>query len=289
MNAEQSSPLALFARTQGSGTPVVCLHSSTGSHAQWRGLVEALTGHCRSIAVDLHGHGRSPVWPAGQANSLQVDAHGVSALMQAAIEGGAPGGMHLVGHSYGAAVALQIALCYPRWVRSLTLYEPVAFGVIRSMAPADDALGEIEDIAHSVETMVRAGELEGAARIFVGYWGGACAWEAMGPSQRAAVLGRIATVPRHFEALFRATWGPRLLSGLTMPTLLLQGTNTRAPARRVAELLGEALPHLHRIELAGAGHLGPMTHEPDVTALIVEHLGSSGLAQPAHRGQPAFA
>lgn len=282
MNIEPTPHSPLFSRTQGSGPTVVCLHSSSGSHAQWRGLTDALAGRCQTIAPDLFGHGRSPEWPMGYANTLHVDAHGVSALMRAAAGSLATRGIHLVGHSYGGAVAMQIALHHPRWVRSLTLYEPVPFGVMRAMAPADAALGEIEDIAHSVEAMVNRNELEGAARIFVGYWGGPSAWEALGPAQRAAVAARIATVPRHFDALFRANWNPRVLGSLNMPILLMRGSKSRLPARRVAELLGHALPHLQRVEVAGAGHLGPMTHEREVTARMLAFLeANAGLPQAA--------
>lgn len=290
MNITLTPRSPLFSRTQGSGSVLVCLHSSSGSHAQWRGLTDALGGRCQTISPDLFGHGRSPDWPMGYANTLHVDAHGVSALMRAAASSLATRGIHLVGHSYGGAVAMQIALHHPRWVRSLTLYEPVPFGVMRSMAPADAALGEIEDIAHSVEAMVHRNELEGAARIFVGYWGGASAWEALGPAQRTAVAARIATVPRHFDALLRANWNPRVLSCLNMPILLIRGSNSRLPARRVSELLGHALPHIQRLEVAGAGHLGPMTHEPEVSARMLAFLeANAGLPQAAQTSEPALA
>lgn len=278
--SHQSRP-PLFVRGQGAGDAVVCLHSSTGSHAQWRTLADALAGRCATIAPDLHGHGRSPAWPAQVPSTLHVDAHGASGCWPAADDGSAPRGVHLVGHSYGGAVALQIALCQPRRVRSLTLYEPVPFGVLRGCAKGDPAFGEIEDIARSVAALLRGGDPEGAARTFVNFWGGAASWEAMGATQRAAVLARIGTVPRHFAALFRATWSRRLLACLTMPVLLIQGANTRAPARRVAEWLADALPQARRVEIADAGHLGPMTHAPRVAAAIVRHLEANGLREPA--------
>ncbi|CAN5415706.1 alpha/beta hydrolase [soil metagenome] len=274
----RANPSALFARSRGHGDVVVCLHSSTGSHAQWRGLADVLAWQGQVITPDLHGHGRSPGWPHDRANTLQVDARGVvNALNDCREPGGSPG-LHLVGHSYGGAVALQIALDHPRLVKSLTLYEPVAFGMLWMMGACEPELDEIEDIADSVAALVRIGELEGAARIFVGYWGGPLAWEAMAPAQRAAVIARVPTVPRHFDALFRATWSARSLESLTMPVLLMHGSQTRAPARSVVELLGEALPHASRIEFAGAGHLGPMTHATPVDAAIAAHLGANGLA-----------
>jgi pimeloyl-ACP methyl ester carboxylesterase len=193
--------------------------------------------------------------------------------------GPAPEGIHLVAHAYGAAVALQIALMQPLWVRSLTMYEPVAFGVIHAMSPGDDTLAEIEATAKTVTIAVDAGDLDGASRRFIDYWSGTGVWDAMAAPQRDMVRARIATVPRHFEALFAARWAARPLGSLMMPTLLMHGEQTRAPARRVAELIGEAgVPRLRRREMADAGHLGPVTHEAQVNAAIVDHLQAQAAA-----------
>jgi pimeloyl-ACP methyl ester carboxylesterase len=270
-------PAQLFLRAQGYGATVVCLHSSTASHGQWRGLVGQLADHWQTMAIDLHGHGRSPGWPAIMPNTLDVEALAVIDAVRHA--GPAPEGVHLVAHSYGAAVALQVALMQPLWVRSLTLYEPVAFGVHHAMSPGDAALTEIEATARTVAIAVEAGDLEGASRKFVDYWGGAGSWDAMGAPQREAVRARIATIPRHFEALFAARWAARPLGSLTMPTLLMHGSQTRTPARRVADLIAAAdLPRLRRHEVANAGHLGPMTHETQVNAAIIDHLQAQAAA-----------
>ncbi|HEX5685755.1 MAG TPA: alpha/beta fold hydrolase [Ideonella sp.] len=270
-------PAQLFLRAQGHGATVVCLHASTGSNAQWRGLVGQLADHWQTMSVDLHGHGRSPGWPAIMPNTLEVEAVAViDAVRQA---GPAPEGVHLVAHSYGAAVALQIALMQPLWVRSLTLYEPVAFGVIHAMAPGDASLAEIEATAKTVAIAVEAGDLEGAARRFIDYWSGAGTWDAMDAPQREAVRDRAITLPRHFEALLNARWAARPLGSLTMPTLLMHGGQTRMPARRVADLVAEAgLPRLRRHQFEAAGHLGPMTHEAAVNAAIVDHLQAQAAA-----------
>ncbi len=287
MNTLQDASIPpLFTHQQGQGdTTVVCLHSSTGSHMQWRGLGAALAGRCQMLAPDLHGHGQSPAWPKQLVNSLQVDALGVATLLgpQGAdtCKNALERGVHLVGHSYGAAVALQMAINHPQAVRSLTLYEPVAFGVLRAMAPHDEALGEIEDIAHSVAALVKVRDLEGAARVFVRYWGGAAAWDALDGGQRANVVASMPAVPRHFEALFAAEWGLSTLCRLAMPVLLIQGAHTRAPAQAVCELLRKSLPHVGRVKIAGAGHLGPLTHEAETTALMTAHLGlNASLMQP---------
>jgi len=265
---QDGSLFALQRHDQASGATVVCLHSSTGSHAQWRALSDTLASRWPVLSPDLHGHGRSPAWPARSRSSLHVDAAAVVRRCGPRLSNG----VHLIGHSYGGAVALQIALRHPQWVRSLTLYEPVVFGLLARMAPRDAALHEIRGVADAVAASVTRGDLDEASRCFIDYWAGAGTWAAMLPAQQAAVRARIATVVRHFDALFAAAWGPGVLARLTMPILLLHGARTRTPARRVVELLSAALPHAQPCELSGAGHLGPITHAALVNDCMTTHL-----------------
>jgi pimeloyl-ACP methyl ester carboxylesterase len=277
-----SSGSPLFTRIQGEGPhTVLCLHSSTGSHAQWRGLAQALAEHARVVSPDFHAHGRSPAWPSEAPSTLQVDAHGAAlAWREAAPEADS---VHLVAHSYGAAIALQMALEHPASVRSLTLYEPVAFGLLHGAAAAGRALAEIESIADEVALRTAQGDRAGAAEAFVDYWGGAGAWRRMGEPQRDAVQVRITAIPRHFAGLFRARWSGQELATLRMPILLMHGGRTRDSARRVADLLAGALPQARRHEFADAGHLGPMTHEDAVNGQILAHLRACGVL-PAESG-----
>ena len=57
-----------------------------------------------------------------------------------------------------------------------------------------------------------------------------------------------------------------------MPVLLLHGACTRAPARRVVELLSSALAHAQPCELGDAGHLGPITHAALVNHCMATHI-----------------
>ena len=296
---------ALACQRRGSGSLVLCLHSSSGSQAQWRTLADRMADRAEVVTPDLYGHGRSPAWPEGAAHTLDTDARAVMALARAQRPRLAQEGLHLVGPSYGGAVALRIALRHPQLVRSVTVYEPVLFGLLsgplnrsssgpmsgqtsslksgqpRSGDDAEPALEEIRDIARTVASLVRAGELAAAAQVFVAYWGGAGAWHAMNETQQATVVHRIATIPRHFDALFAARPDGRLWQRLQMPVWLLHGSATRASARAVADRLAALLPSVQRAEIRGAGHLGPITHAATVADAMAWPLMASLAAQPA--------
>jgi pimeloyl-ACP methyl ester carboxylesterase len=107
-----------------------------------------------------------------------------------------------------------------------------------------------------------------AAEFFTDYWSGGSGWRQLNSAQQSTVAERMATVSRHFNALFSADWGPRELQRLRMPVLLIGGALTRQPARRVVELLADALPDARQHWLTRAGHLGPITHAAPVAQLM---------------------
>ena len=117
--AEPGPGPAAFFREAGSGPSVVCLHSNASSSGQWRALMERLAPGFRVLAPDSYGAGKSPAWPTERPVRLSDEA----ALLEAAFaRAGDP--FALVGHSYGAAVALIAAVAQPHRVRALAFYEP---------------------------------------------------------------------------------------------------------------------------------------------------------------------
>src|SRR4051812_4495011 len=86
---------------------VVCLHCSAGSGRQWAGVARSLGDRFTVIAPDLLGADDAAPWPLDRAVSLDDEVAHLAPWLEAH-----PEGVHLVGHSYGGAVALQVAI---RW------------------------------------------------------------------------------------------------------------------------------------------------------------------------------
>ncbi len=116
----ETNGLRLNAVELGDGRPVVMLHGLlVGSSASWY-FTSAPTlarGH-RVLLVDLRGHGRSDRPREGyDSRTMARDVVGVLDAM------GFGGPIALVGHSYGALVALRLALEWPERVEKLALVE----------------------------------------------------------------------------------------------------------------------------------------------------------------------
>lgn len=105
----------------GSGIPIVLLHGFGATSAIWRPVIERLEGR-NIVAYDLPGHGRSLNYP--NAGSPGTAAKAISAdLAERKI-----GGVHMVGHSMGGAIATLISLMNPDLSASLTLLSPGGYG-----------------------------------------------------------------------------------------------------------------------------------------------------------------
>jgi len=256
---------------RGRGEPVILLHCSGSSGAQWRGLADRLEPRMRTLAPDLTGYGRSGAWPGDTRDfSLAHEAAAVLALLDRIDEPA-----HLVGHSYGGAVALHVARRWPEAVRSLTVIEPVALHLLRERedTPEDGpVVREIRAVADGVLHAVDAGTLEAGYGRFVDYWGGPGAWAAVPGHKREALARQLPKVALDFQAIFGEPATLADFRTLDLPTLVLQGGATRAPTRRVCELLAATLPDVHRKVIEGAGHMLPLTHRAEVEARIAAHL-----------------
>ena len=245
---------------------VVLLHSSASSARQWHALIETLQPRFRALAIEFHGHGAGPDWRGDAQLTLADDAALVEPLLAEA------GGAHVVGHSYGAAVALKVATLHPRSVHSLVAYEPVLFRLLIDDTACRQPAEDVVAVADFVRGRLARNEAVPAAKRFIEFWSGAGAWESLPADRQHAVVTRMPSVLQHFDALFRERFPRTQLAHLRMPTLLLTGACTVTATRRIGELLRTALPAARHEELPGMGHMGPITHAPDVNRRIAEFL-----------------
>jgi pimeloyl-ACP methyl ester carboxylesterase len=167
---------------------------------------------------DLYGYGGTAHWPGRRTFHLECEAEIVLALLERVDERA-----HLVGHSYGGAVALHVAGLRGDLLRSLTLIEPVAFQLLSGTdAPA---LAEITEVADSVARATAYGEyLVGCGR-FVDYWNGGQAWEQVPADKRYAMAARLPKIALEFHAALNEPTRLEDFRSMSVPTLLLHGTS----------------------------------------------------------------
>lgn len=260
-------PVLPYVREAGDGPAVVLIHAGAANSGQWRALMERLAGRFRLLACDLPGAGKSPALPQHVAYTLDEEARFLDPVFEAAGER-----FHLVGHSYGGAVALKAALRHGARLRSLTLFEPVLFSLLIAAVPQSEAAREILRLAQSTTDLARRGDFDAAAREFVDYWFEPGRWDSMREEARAPIRTAMNLTGPRWQALFYDPARLRDMACIDVPTLFLVAQNSRRPARAVGELLIRTLPNARAIEITGVGHMAPLVNPERVNPLIESFL-----------------
>lgn len=259
--------IAPYFREAGAGPSVVCIHSSASSSGQWRTLMERLRDRFRVIAVDLYGEGKSPAWPKDKPMYLDDELELLDPVFQSAGKH-----FHLIGHSFGGAVALKAALQYPDRLTSLIIFEPVLFSVLIADAPQSPAAREIIAVRDDTIQLVDEGNLNASAERFVDYWMGDGVWATIPEPQQPAIAKAMQAVKHEWHAAFKEPTAINAFAGINLPTLLLTGTESKSPARAIVRLLMSVLPRMQVEEIEGVGHMAPVTHPERVTPPIERFL-----------------
>lgn len=251
---------------EGAGPPVILAHCSSASHRMWSALIRALTPTNRVLAPDLIGYGRSGRWPEGRPYEADAD---VRLLVELARLAGEP--VHFVGHSYGAAMALEAARLLGD-VRGLTLIEPVSFHLLKA-GGFEAERQTVKAVSDRCNRAVALGDRQGAAAAYMGFWLGRLRWWLAPAKLKGPVMETVDKVAMEFAAIEeQETNRLEAYEAIGAPTLLLYGAKTRAPAKAVVRILEAALPHVRSVEIARAGHMSPITHREQVNALAVDHI-----------------
>lgn len=251
----------------GNQATIICLHASGSSGAQWSALRAQLEPDVQVLTPDLHGHGAGPAWHGFDEDVVAADAARVARFAATVA-----GEIHLVGHSYGGAIALRTALYHPERVKSVTVYEPVAFRLLFDYYGRRRPAAEIIEVASDMRRHLRSDNMPGAAARFIDYWGGRGAWHALSVSQQAGIAKRIGVITAQFAGLANDTPPLAHYRSLRAPVLMLAGSEMHAPIRRIGELLRFALPNATFDTIPGIGHMGPITHPVVVARRIAEFV-----------------
>ena len=254
--------------TLGQGTvKSLALHCTLAHGGAWKGVAASLADRVTLTAPDMASHGRSADW---DGDSSFGDTVYESALSQL------PEPMHVIGHSFGGAIGLRLALDHPELVRSLTMFEPVFFHIASLDAP--DSLREHDAIAGPFFEAIESGDLETGARLFNRMWSepGRLKWDEMPEQMRAAMIRAIPVVPDTDGFLYCDDQNmlPRL-GALRVPTLVLHGALSLGIIGATCSGLVSRIPGAREHVFADTGHMGPISNPREVARVWGEFLNSS--------------
>jgi len=261
--------ISTFVRSSGEGDNILCLHSCLGSSKQWCALTDRLEASYRVTATDLFGFGKAPAWSFD--NSLRLEDE---VKLLAPVLDSMSGPVHLVGHSYGAAVALKLANLYTHKINSVIVYEPVLFTLLFAGGQMHSAASEIFQVVEKIQYNYEAGDSDKAIQAFIEYWSGEGSWCRFSSEQQSTMVDKVAMVLANFEALMSEYNAFNLLKALAMPVHCIFGENSPKTTRQIARIMSETCPNISSKGLSGMGHMGPVTHSDLVNDQIETFLQS---------------
>ena len=245
------------------------LHGQPGGARDWSAVVSALHGRADPIAVDRPGwDGRGPALDlAGNAGAAvaALDARGIERAT-------------VVGHSYGAAVAVWLAAHNPERVSALVLGAPAAN--LASLEPLDRllALPAIGGISSAV-SMSGMGLMLGVSpvRRWIARRSGLgdgylreCGRELLAPWAHRAFAVEQRGLRAGLEEL------ERRLGDVRAPTWIISGSEDRIVPPSAPRMLAEQIPGAQLAILAHAGHLLPQLNARALAEAIMTAVHESG-------------
>jgi pimeloyl-ACP methyl ester carboxylesterase len=241
---------------------VLLLHGQPGSARDWGGVIDALGQRATVLAIDR---------PGWDGHSIPADLEGNARSALAALDAAGVERATVAGHSFGAAVAVWLAIRHPGRVGALVLAAPSAN--VASLYPLDRWLAApVFGDAASAAALAVAGAaliaapprrriaralsldepyLGAAGRRLVAPW----AWRTFVHEQR--------TLVHDLPAL------ERRLPEIAAPTTIVAGTRDRiVPARSVRQLARQ-IPGARVRWLRGAGHLLPLRRSSELAEIVL--------------------
>ena len=239
---------------RGSGVPLVLLHGFSGDLNNWRGLFAGARFDGPVLALDLPGHGQSPL-------DIPADMEALAVLVERSIAGLLDGAMVLAGHSFGAAVATRIAARGILDLLGLCLFAPAGLGpeinadftdgILRARAP-DSLRPWLNELVHDSAVISDA-----FLRVVVEQRRNQPLTDAM-----RAFSNRFLPDGTQSRSILPD------LSRITLPTRVVFGRNDRIlPFARTADLPGHVALHA----LAACGHM-PHLEQPTLALRILSEM-----------------
>lgn len=252
----------------GSGAPIVFLHGSADTAFAWKPVIAHMAATHRVYALDM---GSTSLLEGETGDGrLAADHDLLRSLIDMAAEP-----VHLVGHSYGALLALRFTLNHPERIRSLCLTEPIAFGLLRSGADRQESEGEVEEVLGGFLKAWNEGQDANAIEIILDYWNGRGSWAAMPGGHRERILAGAERFHGEVSCAYADRTSLEEVRALGLPSLVAHGERTTRAAKKVCALLSATLPDARSLCVDGAGH-SPMRSHPEVYASALRQLmGSS--------------
>lgn len=247
--------------------PVMLLHAGAGSSRQWSKVTNLLSPDIGVVAPDFWNMGTTDRWPG----PMDLTHDNQASLVLAVANHLNIERFHVVGHSYGGAAGIRFAVKWPERLASMVLIEPVVMTLLKDSTD-QHLFEEYDRVASGFVKAAAQGEAALGWERFIDYRNGGGAWERMAPEVKGRFLATTSTVVEGFQSNLMNPTTRSELSRVRTRTLVLCGSKTTLPDRRVSEIVRDHIPGAQYRVIDGAEHMSPLSHPKEVAQYIERHV-----------------
>ncbi len=285
MDRVRVNGLELEYEVRGEGEPVVLLHGGLLADENTPLLKEpALTNSFRVVNYHRRGFAGSE-HPEGKAQIADQVADCKALLEHLGIER-----THVLGHSLGGTIAIQLALTHPDLVVDLALMEPAIMGAIAKAEARNnpDAAASQEAFRAGMMEVYKiyaTGDKRAALQAFLETrageaFRGVLDWLTTTGEFDQAVADADTFLEVEMPAAFAWDLSPEEAAKLTQPVLSVLGAHSPIRAQKVHEALKRWVPQTELAELPNAEHALPLMDPPGIAQVVadwfVKHPANGG-------------
>ena len=235
----------------GAGEPLVFVHGVMGDWQSWAPQWAAFCAHYRCTTYSRRYNHPNRNTMASPAHSALVEAEDLRQFLDVL---GIPRAV-FVASSYGAFIALALAVSEPSRVAALVAVEPAMLCYAEFSASGRQELARFRQaVVEPANAAFRRGDDQAGALVMTGGIHGAGAAKLQGEAlarrlQNAHAMRMLALSSNEFPLL-----PPEALAAIAAPVLLVSGLDTAAIHAEVFRNVCAAMPQARREHIAGAGH-----------------------------------
>ena len=254
----------------GHGQAIVFVPGSFSTGSSWRNISTPLSERYRTITTSLSGYGKTQERRKPGGAHIEDEMDVLEAVLKKV---DAP--VHLVAHSFGAWVALALAIRRIPKLLSMTLLEPTAFNLLD--LSGESALNqEVHTMTNRYMAEWESGNQQ-AVRHVIDFYGEAGTFDVYPLAVQEKLISQTPTNILDWKSGSTASIKLADFTAVKVPTLVVCGGSSHAAMQRCNQLLVDHLPQAQIMTLAGANHFMIGTHASDLTHVIEQHIRAVGL------------
>jgi len=251
----------------GSGLPLVLVHGALNDYRVWYAQVPEFAKKYRVFAVSLR-HYYPEKWN-GRGDAFSIGQH-VSDVA-AFIKNLNLGKVHLLGHSRGGAVVLNVAKQHPEVIRTLILEDASGMETLLPDTPEGKELAaEIVVRGETLRRNLATGNRELAAEVFVDSLSGPGAWAKRTPEQKQLIFDNLSTVTA--DSSDRPPTTCAQIQKFDFPILLLNGERSPKNYAAMYAAMRTCRPIAEPIVIPNAAHAMNRDNPAAFNAAVLDFL-----------------